>query len=189
MPTEDAKDAAFACAAECAKHRETFRDVHHLSVDELRSMQKPFHLLDVRSEAERLVSTLPGAVALADFKPDGLPVVTFCTVGYRSALEARRLAAAVPGLQVSSFSGVLEWVHGGGALVEPSSGAPTRRLHAFGAKWAAMAPSDFDVVTFSSYSCDLLREVLRLPLTWFAGQQRPWTWGRTTSRTQKDHDE
>jgi hypothetical protein len=90
------------------------------------------------------------------------------TVGFRSSLEARLLAQrASPTVGVFSMGGVLEWAHAGGTFVD-ASGRPTRRLHAFGAKWAAMAPQTCEVVVFHS-NCSFLRAVLRVPTVWLRG--------------------
>ena len=67
------------------------------------------------------------------------------------------------------MAGILDWAHAGGPLVD-ASGQPTTRLHAFGSKWAAMAPERFEVETFDSTSaCGFLRAILRvvwLVLSW-----------------------
>ena len=55
----------------------------------------------------------------------------------------------------------MDGAHAGGDLVD-ASGQSTTRLHAFGAKWAAMAPERFDVETFDSASCSFLRAILRV---------------------------
>jgi len=132
-------------------------------------------LVDVRTAAERAVSTLPTALSAADFgalPPAALAhttVVPYCTVGARSGAWARRLlrsptAAAAPGLTVRNGEGILLWAHGGGALVAPGGGRDadadanggrgrpspcgTRRLHAFTDHYAALLPPGLDVVVF-----------------------------------------
>lgn len=60
-------------------------------------------LVDVRTPTEFQVSTIPGAVSLQQFEKEIIPsvssdvkVVTFCTIGFRSGLEARRLLNIYP---------------------------------------------------------------------------------------------
>ena len=94
--------------------------------------------IDARSEAERAVSTLPGAVTEQDFLADpgrfaGKQAVIYCTIGYRSGLLVQKLAAK--GIVAANLAaGVLGWLHAGGTLVD-ASGAPTRRVHVYGRAW------------------------------------------------------
>ena len=173
------------CDSEVAKHRSTFSDVWHIGPDELRAMRDAgsVTLVDVRSAAEQEVSTLPGAVPLHELEwppTSDQPVVVFCTVGFRSSLEARRLAAtATPSGGIFSMAGILSWAHSGGELVTPSSGEPVRRLHAYASTWAAMAPSEVEVVVFdenwSWLSWSFAWSVLRLPAVWLLGLVRRTT--------------
>lgn len=95
-------------------------------------------LVDVRSLAERRVSTLAGAVPAQEFMVNGdawrgRPIVAFCTLGVRSGAWAAERHA--DGLTVVNLEGgLLAWTHARGALVTPD-GAPTRRLHVYGAPW------------------------------------------------------
>ena len=94
-------------------------------------------LVDVRSPAERAVSTLPGAITPEEFESrrDELgdcTVVAYCTVGARSSTYARRMGRK--GIPVLNLEGsLLAWTHAGGDLTDGS--APTNRLHVFGPKW------------------------------------------------------
>lgn len=94
-------------------------------------------LVDVRSPAERAVSTLPGAITpdeLEDRLDDlgDCTVVAYCTVGARSSRYARRMSRR--GVPVLNLEGsLLAWTHAGGELTDGSS--PTKRLHVFGPRW------------------------------------------------------
>lgn len=94
-------------------------------------------LVDVRSPAERAVSTLPGAITPEDLEGrlDELgdcTVVAYCTVGARSSAYARRMGEK--GVPVLNLEGsLLAWTHAGGELTDGSS--PTNRLHVFGPRW------------------------------------------------------
>ena len=186
-------EARVACEAECAKHQKSFPDVQHLSAKELQQMLNnsalsAIQIVDVRSEGERNVSMLPGAICVNELRwpPEGgCATVFYCTVGYRSSLEARRFATSAPRDSVIySMAGILDWAHQGGELVD-ASGAKVTRLHAFGSKWAAMAPTQYEVETFDARSCSFLRAVLRV--AWLIG-----TWPivglQKRSRTGKAHE-
>jgi rhodanese-related sulfurtransferase len=160
---ECSSDRAAATRAECHQFEQRFHDVSHISPSELKKMQERGRvvLVDVRSPDEFNVSTLPGAIRLedlslttgTDMSAADAPVVCFCTVGFRSSLEARRLSRSLAPTAVHSMSGVLEWAHEGGSFVDPATGAPTQRLHLFGRHWAEMAPETeppLEVVTFGS---------------------------------------
>lgn len=94
-------------------------------------------LVDVRSPAERAVSTLPGAITPEEFEgqleePGDRTVVAYCTVGARSSKYARRMSRK--GVPVLNLEGsLLAWTHAGGELTDGSS--PTKRLHVFGPRW------------------------------------------------------
>lgn len=100
-------------------------------------------LLDTRSERERAVSTIAGAVVAADAIPAGASVVVYCTIGLRSGIAARELRArGVDALNLRG--GILAWVAAGGTLVD-ANGRPTRRVHVYGRRWNAV-PKGFEAV-------------------------------------------
>jgi rhodanese-related sulfurtransferase len=127
-------------------------------------------LVDVRTRPERQVSMIPGAIALQDYlqgvgdpsqttatttttTPTPMLVVTYCTIGYRSGMEARRLRDLYPSLEGRIFhlDGVLAYTHTGQHLerqqhssnreniMGQSTTTPTRRVHTFGRMWKACA--------------------------------------------------
>jgi rhodanese-related sulfurtransferase len=75
-------------------------------------------LVDVRTVPERNVSTLEGAVSLQEFEERAsllspeTKIVTYCTIGYRSGMEARRLQYqyALEG-RISSLDGIVAYTH------------------------------------------------------------------------------
>lgn len=103
-------------------------------------------LVDVRSECERAVSRIPGALTQQEFEAgagswSGRRVVAYCTVGGRSYLFARKLVAA--GLDgVNYRDGILRWCRCGLPL-ETSDGRPTNAVHPY---WRIFrVPDDYDV--------------------------------------------
>ena len=188
---ECASSRARAAEEESGKYMRMFPDVAHLTPAGLRALSGTSRvtLVDVRSREEHAVSTLPGAVWVG---PDGdLPadpdvaggsssasddhtIVTFCTVGLRSSLAARRFSRAVAdGTPVYSMAGVLAWAHDGGGFVDPTSGARTKRLHLFGESWRRLAPTDagLEIVVFNPTSSPgaLCRAVLGVVKSWATG--------------------
>ena len=113
-------------------------------------------LVDVRTDEERRVSTIPGAVSRAEAEarlrsgalPAGVPVTCFCTIGLRSGLAAQALSRQVPEREVSNLArGVLGWTHeGGGAPFVTPDGVETRRVHTYSADWAMQA-AGYEAVT------------------------------------------
>ncbi len=101
-------------------------------------------LLDVRTQAEYDVSHLPGARRVEPGSdpaqlalPRDQPVVTYCSVGYRSAEFARRLQNAgfdrVENLEGSIF----QWANEGRPL-EQNDGQPARKVHPYNATWGLL---------------------------------------------------
>lgn len=104
-------------------------------------------LVDARTEEERAVSMLPGAIepeALGDTpRGDGRRVVVYCTIGMRSAALTQRLRA--DGWDAYNLrGGVLAWAEAGGRFVAPD-GTATRRVHVYGRAWSHLPPG-FDPV-------------------------------------------
>ncbi len=132
--------------------RTSFPDVSQMSVDELaRQLQssgrKSILLLDVRSREEYDVSHIAGAerfdeslsdAALARRWHPDRPIVTYCSIGYRSSAAARRLASL--GYEnVSNLEGSLfRWV-GEGHAVE-RQGKIVRHVHPYNRLWACLLP-------------------------------------------------
>ncbi len=109
---------------------------------------EPPLLLDVREPHEYAVSHLPAArnlppgadpaSVLADV-PRDRPVVVYCSVGWRSADMARRMAAAGFSDVTNMRGSIFRWVAQGRPLVD-GRGAPTTRVHAFGPPWSWLVP-------------------------------------------------
>lgn len=98
-----------------------------------------FVLVDVRTDKERAVSTLPGAITARDFEKrldeiaaEGRTVVAYCTIGARSSSYAARMGKR--GVRVLNLEGsILAWTHAGGEFMSDSG--PTRRVHVYGRSW------------------------------------------------------
>lgn len=108
----------------------------------------PVHLVDVRSDPERDVSVIPGSISLSEFEEmvapnisDDALVVCYCTIGFRSGLEARRLNERykLTG-RVRNLDGIIAYTHAQQSdsslhLVNGTTGEFSDRVHIFGSRW------------------------------------------------------
>jgi rhodanese-related sulfurtransferase len=105
--------------------------------------EKRVVLVDVRTRKEQSVSMIPGAITAAEFEknPDVYKdkvVVSYCTVGYRSAKYAQQMNRK--GIVVKSFNGsIIGWCQANALLAAPDGGE-TRRVHTYGPKWNLLPP-------------------------------------------------
>eukprot|EP00243_Klebsormidium_subtile_P007600 TRINITY_DN338_c0_g2_i1.p2 TRINITY_DN338_c0_g2~~TRINITY_DN338_c0_g2_i1.p2 ORF type:complete len:164 (-),score=24.18 TRINITY_DN338_c0_g2_i1:284-775(-) len=123
-----------------AKKAEQFPNVEDLTPAEALSLSPESVLfVDARSDKERAMSKIPGAVTKEDFLQNGEKlaagkdlVVTYCTVGIRGGNLAKQIKEAHPDLKVKNLEGaIIAWAHASGPLVD-ASGAPTKTFHPFG---------------------------------------------------------
>ncbi len=120
----------------------TTRDLAAWLADEKR--EKPL-LLDVRAAEEFSVSHLAGARridpdAMASQLEPGIakdqPIVTYCSVGYRSSAFAERLRATGY-TKVQNLSGsIFQWANEDRPVVH--DGKPTTLVHPYSAVWSGM---------------------------------------------------
>ena len=119
--------------------REDYPDVATITAAELRDALPTgdFVLVDVRTDRERSVSTLPGAITGEEFEARleelaGRTVVAYCTIGRRSSDYVRKMAER--GVEILNMEGsVLAWTFVGGQFI--AAGMPTRKLHVYGRRW------------------------------------------------------
>lgn len=94
-------------------------------------------LVDTRTEEERMVSILPGAISKAAYEenPDAHKqkiIIPYCTIGARSGKYAKELVDR--GIPVKNLKGsILSWAHAG--YLFEKDGAPSRKAHVYGATW------------------------------------------------------
>lgn len=133
-------------------------------------------LVDVRKDAERAVSVIPGSLSQAEFEAlsqeelEGKTVIPYCTMGYRSGQYATQLLdikegkkaakgkaagalrSKLQGVQgVLNGTGVVLWTHDStvAPLVDPQSQAPAKAVHVFGSTWD-LAADGYETHTFAS---------------------------------------
>ncbi len=130
--------------------RAKFGDVHWITTQQLadwlanKDRPQPV-LLDVRTAAEWKVSHLAGArrvdpKAEAETAAQGLPketpIVTYCSVGYRSGGMAERLQKAGYNNVKDLEGSIFEWANEGRPLVH--EGEPATQVHPYNATWGRL---------------------------------------------------
>lgn len=127
------------------QNRRAFPEADEVDVVKLIELlqHKDCVLVDVRTEAERQVSIIPGAISAAEFErtikdQTGKTVVCYCTIGYRSAQYAQTMKQR--GMSIASFNGsIIAWCQAGQKVTTPN-GRDTRRVHVYGPKWNLLPP-------------------------------------------------
>ena len=122
-----------------ARIAKEFPNVKPISTAELAKAEPKPVLLDVRTAAEFDVSHLTGArrvdpeaAAASVALPKDTPIVTYCSVGYRSAKFAQRLHDA-GFMNVRNLDGsIFQWANEG----RPTE--PSTKVHPFNKKWGAL---------------------------------------------------
>jgi rhodanese-related sulfurtransferase len=126
-----------------------FPEVPRIKTSELADWLKDEHrkkplLLDVRTEAEFKVSHLAGAKRIepgSETKVVAVPhdseIVTYCSVGYRSAAFAKRLRTA-GFMHVSNLEGsIFQWANENRPLVRRRN-EPTNKVHPYNRFWGTL---------------------------------------------------
>ena len=130
--------------------RQSFPSVESISTADLENwlaQDDPPLLIDTRQEAEYAVSHLPQAHRASTVEAieamgvsKEVPVVLYCSVGYRSARLGQQLQAA--GYRAINLEGSLfQWANEGRSLV--AAGQPTRQVHPYNRLWQLLLkPTD-----------------------------------------------
>jgi rhodanese-related sulfurtransferase len=145
--------SAFADALDGVKLfvRIRFWNVPQIGTEELATWLKadrPILILDVRTEAEYAVSHIRGArrvdpearasQVLAGL-PTDRPIVTYCSVGYRSAALAQRLIAAGRKDVFNLEGSIFQWANEGRPLEQ--DGKPVSTVHPYNDSWGRLLRS------------------------------------------------
>ncbi len=127
-----------------------FPSVKHISTDSLvawldqSEVEKPL-LLDARTEPEYAVSHLPGAqlvtpdtqdFAFLDPLAPSVPIVTYCSVGYRSSAMAHRLQEAGYTNVVNLEGSIFQWANEGQPVYR--SGQRVQQVHPYNQLWGCL---------------------------------------------------
>lgn len=133
-----------------------FPSVKHISTDALtawldRPEVKPL-LLDTRTESEYTVSHLPNAQLVA---PDtqnfaflnplasDTPIVTYCSVGYRSSIMAQRLQSAGYTNVANLEGSIFQWANEGRPIYR--HGQRVQQVHPYNQFWGCLLNQELHV--------------------------------------------
>ena len=137
------------CQRMAKAYQNMFKSVTPLSSEEFLTQFKPKEtlLVDCRTKPEQDVSMIEGAITLQDLDLSSVSketsIVTYCTIGYRSSLEAQRLQDESPQHNIYSLDGIVSLTHAleeaqqstGPKLISPITKQQTKELHVFGGMW------------------------------------------------------
>lgn len=147
------------CQNEARSYQQRFPSVIPLSSrDLLRNFpHERYQLVDCRTRPERAVSFIAGACPVDELdvsEDDDIVVVCYCTIGYRSGLEARRLKELHPQWTVYNMDGIVAFTH---AVQESDSlqlvdetGEKVQRVHTFAATWDFVDPVGYETTCFAA---------------------------------------
>ena len=131
-------------------YTEKYRDIPTMTFQEWTKEEASFFLVDARTAPERSVSMIEGAMTPTEFEEqltndsiENKRVLVYCTIGYRSGMEARRLQRKYRTLQIYNSDGIVAYTHAqqkedaeaAPPLVDPATGKPTHNVHTFGSMW------------------------------------------------------
>ena len=131
-----------------AKIRSKFPDVKRITTADLAERLADTRrdapvLLDVRTRAEFDVSHLkgarqvePGSGASAVRLPKDAPIVTYCSVGYRSGAFAQKLLAAGYTNVVNLEGSIFRWANEGRPVFR--NGQQVKQVHPYNATWGLL---------------------------------------------------
>jgi rhodanese-related sulfurtransferase len=118
--------------------------VPQIDVDKLYNNYSDYQILDAREMEEYQISHLPGASfgGYDHFSMDNLssfdtnmPIVVYCSIGYRSEKIGEKLAAAGYKRVFNLYGSIFEWANRGYPLDDPQ-GQRTNRLHTYNKSWS-----------------------------------------------------
>jgi rhodanese-related sulfurtransferase len=162
-------EARYQQCLSAAKHCQAKFDVATLSSEDLIRMMfddlvqyNDLLIVDVRTVPERRVSQIPGSITVAECheklrRNNCQTVVTYCTIGYRSGLEAANLREKYPESTVYNLDGILAYAHGVLNWIGTNDDrnenvhhmlCPMDKVHCFGAQWARLAPAEVSTSQF-----------------------------------------
>jgi rhodanese-related sulfurtransferase len=123
-------------------------------------------LIDCRTRPERAISMIQGAIALegldiaslsTDEDKKNKTIMTYCSVGYRSGLEAEHLKDMLgKDRELYNLDGILAYTHAlaayeqdGPPLVNPDTQEATNKVHSFSKQWD-VADDAYETTQFST---------------------------------------
>jgi sodium/bile acid cotransporter 7 len=151
LSEEDKKNRIYRMYRE---YKLDFPDVADMTPSQAARLLRQGHVIfvDARSQAERKVSMLPGAVSKSVYlshpnRYRGKKIVSYCTIGYRSGIFAKEMG--LKGVRIYNLkAGLLGWIYAGGRIYD--SRGETRRVHVYGEKWD-LVPEGYQSIKFGFF--------------------------------------
>ncbi len=115
-----------------------FSGAPQLTIEAYIKDKSQYILVDVRSEDERAVSQIPGALSKEEFEKKrehfrDKKILSYCTIGQRSSEYTQGLIKA--GFDAFNLSeSILGWTHRQLPLID-SLGKPTKKVHVYSKAW------------------------------------------------------
>lgn len=112
-------------------------------LDSLYRNSASFYLYDTRTKEEFDVSHLQGAVWIGDKDTlptnvkEPLPIVVYCSVGYRSGKAGKRMLKAGFKDVYNLEGGIFKWINSGKEIIN-TEGEPTDSIHGYSPRWGAI---------------------------------------------------
>ncbi len=130
-----------------------FKGVDHISTDTLASLldahREKVLLIDAREPDEYAVSRIPGAInlqepsaiarAIAALKEAPSSIITYCSIGYRSAELAEEIEedGSIPIPVKNVLGSIFQWANEDRPLETPD-GEPTTQVHPYNKTWGRL---------------------------------------------------
>ena len=128
-----------------SKYDKKYLSIKHVTVSSYLKSPQKWILVDVRTEKERKISIIPGAITkemlehkLADYKDKR--ILLYCTVGDRSSAYAIKLLEQGCKHVSNLRGGVLAWALAGKKFVTPGN-SKTRKVHVYAVAWNILPPN------------------------------------------------
>jgi rhodanese-related sulfurtransferase len=121
-----------------------------IDVDSLRKVRDGVLVLDAREPKEYAVSHIPGAMHIGydafqasalDSLDRNIPVVVYCSIGYRSEKIAKKLQKQGFSQVSNLYGSIFEWANRGYPL-ETGQGEGTKKLHTYSRLWSRWVKRD-----------------------------------------------
>ena len=127
-----------------------FPKVPSFTVEELMNKMDDRNLVivDVRSPEERSVSFIPTSITKEEYEKNkgkygDVNIITYCTIGYRSGLYAKKLRERKINAR-NLKGGVLAWAHHRNHFTD-KEGRTKKKIHIYGKDWA-LVPEEYEAV-------------------------------------------
>lgn len=115
-----------------------------------------FLLLDARTAVERSICKIRNSIPISEYNDTNQKqkIVVYCTIGYRSGLEATRLQQLFPHRIVYNLDGLMAYSHYNHTNnnIVNADNEPTRVIHTFASNWDYVNHDVYETTHFPNVS-------------------------------------